>query len=132
MPILDENEEVERSRYLEEFEESEQLGSGNFCVTYKCRNRLDGKSYAIKRAENACMEMLTRDGCCARFLLFRRLSMYQTLSIPYGVDRGRSFIYSVGVLQWGYDQTSCVQVLAKVKQIHRYRHHIWVSRQKKY
>ena len=50
MPILDENEEVERSRYLEEFEESEQLGSGNFCVTYKCRNRLDGKSYAIKRA----------------------------------------------------------------------------------
>ena len=50
MPILDENDEVERSRYLEEFEESEQLGSGNFCVTYKCRNRLDGKSYAIKRA----------------------------------------------------------------------------------
>ena len=31
-------------------QESEQLGSGNFCVTYKCRNRLDGKSYAIKRA----------------------------------------------------------------------------------
>jgi len=50
MPIIDDNEEVERSRYLEEFEESEQLGSGNFCVTYKCRNRLDGKSYAIKRA----------------------------------------------------------------------------------
>ena len=50
MPILDANEEVERSRYLEEFEESEQLGTGNFCATYKCRNRLDGKSYAIKRA----------------------------------------------------------------------------------
>jgi wee1-like protein kinase len=50
MPLLDENEEIETSRYLEEFEEMEQLGSGEFCVTYKCRNRLDGGTYAIKRA----------------------------------------------------------------------------------
>ena len=33
--LLDDDEDVERSRYLEDFEESEQLGSGNFCVTYK-------------------------------------------------------------------------------------------------
>jgi serine/threonine protein kinase len=50
MPVLDEYEEVEVSRYLEDFEESEQLGEGNFCITYKCRNRLDGAVYAIKRA----------------------------------------------------------------------------------
>ena len=80
MPILDENEEVERSRYLEEFEESEQLGSGNFCVTYKCRNRLDGKSYAIKRARKRMHGDADKRRMLREVFALSALSMYQTLS----------------------------------------------------
>lgn len=39
------------SRYNEEFEELGELGTGEFGTVYKCRNRLDGIEYAIKRSK---------------------------------------------------------------------------------
>jgi len=39
------------SRYLEDFEELEEIGSGSFSTVYKCRNRIDGWLYAVKQAK---------------------------------------------------------------------------------
>lgn len=38
-----------RSRYADDFDEIERLGRGGFGSVWKCRNRLDGAVYAVKR-----------------------------------------------------------------------------------
>ncbi|KAI9208925.1 kinase-like domain-containing protein [Polychytrium aggregatum] len=43
-----------QSRYSKEFEEMELLGRGGFGAVYRCRNRLDGQMYAIKKVELSC------------------------------------------------------------------------------
>ena len=39
--------------YIKYFEELDELGKGSFATVYKCRHRLDGMVYAIKRANEA-------------------------------------------------------------------------------
>jgi hypothetical protein len=52
LPQLGSQDEIELSRYLEDFEEIETISTaGNFSTTIKCRCRIDGCLYAIKRAK---------------------------------------------------------------------------------
>ncbi len=41
------------SRYLEDFEEIEKIGTGSFSEVFKARNRVDGWLYAVKQAKRA-------------------------------------------------------------------------------
>ena len=43
--------EINTSRYFEEFYEVCKLGDGEFGSVYKCINRLDGCTYAIKKSK---------------------------------------------------------------------------------
>ncbi|KAL6052448.1 Mitosis inhibitor protein kinase wee1 [Balamuthia mandrillaris] len=70
------------SRYLEEFEEIAEIGSGTFSNVYKCRNRVDGWLYAVKRAraqfkssghrENTLKEVYANAslGCCPNIVRY--------------------------------------------------------------
>ena len=40
-----------KDRYSNDFEETKQLGRGGFGAVYACRNRLDGRQYAIKKIQ---------------------------------------------------------------------------------
>lgn len=42
---------IQDSRFTNDFEVLETLGSGNFGKVLKCRNKLDGSMYAVKVAE---------------------------------------------------------------------------------
>eukprot|EP00118_Oscarella_pearsei_P010070 m.60071 g.60071 ORF g.60071 m.60071 type:complete len:188 (+) comp34912_c0_seq1:735-1298(+) len=46
------------SRYAAEFQEICEIGSGEFAQVYKCRNRLDGCVYALKRSTNPVADEL--------------------------------------------------------------------------
>lgn len=41
--------EFYRSRYLDDFQQIEKLGSGGFGAVFKCKNKFDDRLYAIKR-----------------------------------------------------------------------------------
>ena len=43
--------EINTSRYVEEFHQISKLGDGEFGSVYKCVNRLDGCTYAIKKSK---------------------------------------------------------------------------------
>jgi len=43
--------EINTSRYVEEFHQIAKLGDGEFGSVYKCVNRLDGCTYAIKKSK---------------------------------------------------------------------------------
>ena len=43
--------EINTSRYNEEFYEVSRLGDGAFGSVYKCINRLDGCTYAVKKSK---------------------------------------------------------------------------------
>ena len=50
LPVLGSQDSVETSRYMEDFDEMSPIGSGAFSTTIKCRSRIDGCLYAVKRA----------------------------------------------------------------------------------
>ena len=43
--------EINTSRYVEEFHQVAKLGDGEFGSVYRCVNRLDGCTYAIKKSK---------------------------------------------------------------------------------
>ena len=51
LPQLGSQDEIEMSRFMEDFEYVDNLGAGGFATTDKCRCRIDGCLYAIKKAK---------------------------------------------------------------------------------
>ena len=79
------------SRYHEEFHEVCKLGSGEFGDVFKCINRLDGCTYAIKRSKKpiagSALEMSAWKEVCAHAVLVKHNHIVQYYSAWAEADR---------------------------------------------
>lgn len=79
------------SRYHEEFHEVCKLGSGEFGDVFKCINRLDGCTYAIKRSKKAiagsALEISAWKEVCAHAVLVKHNHIVQYYSAWAEADR---------------------------------------------
>lgn len=79
------------SRYHEEFHEVCKLGSGEFGDVFKCINRLDGCTYAIKRSKKpiagSALEMQAWKEVCAHAVLVKHNHIVQYYSAWAEADR---------------------------------------------
>ena len=79
------------SRYHEEFHEVCKLGSGEFGDVFKCINRLDGCTYAIKRSKKpiagSALEVAAWKEVCAHAVLVKHNHIVQYYSAWAEADR---------------------------------------------
>jgi wee1-like protein kinase len=79
------------SRYHEEFHEVCKLGSGEFGDVFKCINRLDGCTYAIKRSKKpiagSALEIAAWKEVCAHAVLVKHNNIVQYYSAWAEADR---------------------------------------------
>ena len=78
-----------KSRYEEDFEVLEELGSGGFGTVWKVRNRLDRRLYAMK-----CIPIKGREE--DKLNLFREVRMLSRISSPYVVRYYQAWTESAG------------------------------------